>query len=299
MGTRSSSIFWCCLVATLFVAVAATDSNFLRIIPNDTATARIVNGDKIYIDDAPYMVQLGTRRGPFCGGTLISPHLVLTAAHCVEPDKDITSPLTQVLVRAGISFSNEKGGSLRALKKIIIHPDRGSSPYKADIAILLLAKPFIEEDDTIEVLNSFCTERPPVGSMLQVNGWGAKVWAKPEYKFEKADFANQLRRMRTPIISEDECVKRLKQIGANMYKSAGLTSYKDLIYEANICTFHAKTAFCQSDSGGPGIYKDKLCAVVSWNYGCNFSVFPSIYTSIPEVLPFIKRIMKKYENYYS
>ena len=47
------------------------------------AAAAVFHGAPVPPAEAPWLVQL-TARGPFCGGALIAPDRVLTAAHCVQ-----------------------------------------------------------------------------------------------------------------------------------------------------------------------------------------------------------------------
>ena len=81
--------------------------------------ARVVGGRDAYLEDHPWLVLLiGT--DPFgcrmCGGTIISPNWVLTAAHCVYrcTTKTEIAELMEVHVNLKDSYVNnvfEKGGS--------------------------------------------------------------------------------------------------------------------------------------------------------------------------------------------
>ncbi|XP_070497368.1 uncharacterized protein [Chironomus tepperi] len=80
----------------------------------------------------------------FCGGTLVSNNMVVTAAHCVKGKRNIHDFKPEdMLVLLGvydISRTNEKGKITSNVKAIRVHPDWNIhvDSYDADIAVLIL-----------------------------------------------------------------------------------------------------------------------------------------------------------------
>ena len=137
---------------------------------------RIVNGFEAPPHSRPFQVYLSITRtsgSSFCGGSLISPRHVLTAAHCAD-----SSP-TSILVSVGDhNLTAPDGETLFQVSNIVVHPlwNRNSLTY--DYAILTLNTPVVISPNT-PFVGLVCL--PPdvtqtfAGASLTSSGWGYTV----------------------------------------------------------------------------------------------------------------------------
>ncbi|ENN70286.1 trypsin beta [Dendroctonus ponderosae] len=217
---------------------------------------RIVGGDEANIRDLPYQVALLRNNAQICGGSIIAPTVILTAAHCVEfwviPDVSMLS------IRAG-SSQWRSGGQQVAVREIVIHElYDGDNSLDYDIAILHLA-------ERINTINA--SEVPLVnngeifdaGTYGTVSGWGTT--------FSGSSVSPEtLRRVDVPIVTQTRC----------------RISYGSDITSRMLCAGYnegGKDA-CQGDSGGPYVINGRLAGVVSWGFGCATPLFPGVYASV-------------------
>ena len=171
-----------CLLAGLFCSSAFA------------ASPRIVGGDDL--NQAPgWMVSIQQVSAPawqsyhFCGGTLIAPEWVMTAAHCFEGAQ--LSQLNLILGQA--LLSNQTDGI--KVDQMIIHPDwlpswelssndgsRYASEFAGDIALLHLATAQSATPVTRATLEQQALLSP--GQAITAIGWGATNSSATNYPYQ-------------------------------------------------------------------------------------------------------------------
>jgi V8-like Glu-specific endopeptidase len=102
-----------------------------------TVTQPIVGGTADYGGDEAVVALVASGR-VFCTGTLVSPRVVVTAAHCVDPDANV--PFASITVEFGSSIGNP--WAQITVMDGLVHPQWSrTAGYPNDIALLLLGSP--------------------------------------------------------------------------------------------------------------------------------------------------------------
>lgn len=240
-----------------------------------TPTPYIVNGVSSEKGRYPYLATLRELLGDHaCGGTLIAPDLVLSAAHC---DFGIT---TIQLGRYNLSDDQERYSE--DVETFVVdhsasvrHPRYEESPlfstsyneYSMDFFVIKLFG--VSSRTTPVKLN----DKPHVpfleGFQMNIMGWGQTD--ADDYDYVESNSTLQEASVR--YISNKRCQTAEGYVDDIESGFDYYDAYSDLIFDNMLCAKGRGTDACQGDSGGPLIVKgaselsDLQIGIVSWGTG--------------------------------
>eukprot|EP00984_Skeletonema_dohrnii_P008528 scaffold3150_cov109-Skeletonema_dohrnii-CCMP3373.AAC.1 len=245
--------------------------------PSRPQQTRIVNGDIVAGKNSgyPFQVQVG---GWLCGGSLIAPDVVLTAAHCMFGG----SP-------SHVNIWDASRGRMtpRTVQSAVMHPRYKSDGLSDDIALIKLSEPALAVDADWNLVGNYDWGNHPPMIRLQryqtpsgctslsqdqaedittmtVAGHGTVAYG--------GQMSGQLLEADVHYVQNSVCQKQ--------YKNEDITD--DMLCASD--TQEGQDA-CSGDSGGPlftrlpadgGHDLFTLVGTVSWGYGCAMKEYPGV-----------------------
>jgi len=218
-----------------------------------------------------------------CGGSLIAPGVILTAAHCVEDFKPIPQELK---VRCGewdtqqqsepYPHQDRKGYSVK------VHPEYQKRNLANDFALI-----FLEEEFQLDYhIDTVCLPQP--NENFDYEQCFATGWGKDKFGAE-GDYQVVLKEVDLNIVNNVDCQAKLREtrLGKRFkldpsFICAGGVSNKDT---------------CKGDGGSPLVCPQKndptrydQAGIVAWGIGCG-SETPGVYAGVSKAVCWIDYAM--------
>lgn len=228
----------------------------------DERDSRIIGGSYVSANKYPWFARLTDNGGSSwwgCGGSLITPEYVLTAAHCFE---DGTNGVGVLIGALQSPFKSSNGGQApavyRSAVRIFKHPNYNSGLTTNDFALIRLNGRVPIAPVAVDQTNLSGSYANGKGNLWPI-GFGAT-------RSNGGGTTSRLMHVETKYVPNSNCN----------------SMYGGRIYNSMMCTADPGQDACYGDSGGP-LYDSNSKAVVgivSWGEGCADSRYPGVYSRI-------------------
>jgi uncharacterized protein YhjY with autotransporter beta-barrel domain len=231
----------------------------------------------------PWMGSIQFNDDTECGGTLVAPEYIVTAAHCFFNNSTRTTigdpvMINGVNVRLGSLNKRDPNAEVIPIAQVIIHPDyrKANGAEVNDIALIRLSRP----SQNRNFIRLTTVEVAP-GQVATVLGWGL-------YDQRNQLYSDQLRRAELPIVSRQVCQQRLQDVYGQSINSSMICAGLD----------QGGPDACIGDSGGPLFIQDARgqyvqLGIVSFGVSCGRPRRPGVYSNVAELYSFITTLIAR------
>ncbi|XP_061635980.1 coagulation factor VIIi [Phyllopteryx taeniolatus] len=241
---------------------------------------RLVGANHCPKGECPWQVLIQLNGASHCGGTLIHPDQVLTAAHCVHainPDK-----LT--VVAGELNLDVDEGTEQRIpVSTVIVHEDYNIATGDSDIALLRLSEGVSLSSHALPIClpTKDLAERELLLLRYHtVSGWGKRTSGGNDHSTASMGERTSpiLRKMSVPIIQNSQCSLRSRFNFTDNMLCAGY--------------LEGQQESCRGDDGSPltTLYGSThfLSGVVGWGRGCSIPGYFGVYTKVAKFVDWVE-----------
>ncbi|CAK7300659.1 KLK4 [Vulpes lagopus] len=224
--------------------------------------SHIINGEDCSPHSQPWQAALFTEDEFFCGGVLVHPQWVLSAAHCFQNSYTIGLGLHS------LEPNQEPGSRMMETDLSIQHPEY-NKPFVANDLMLIKLKESVSESDTIQNI-SIASQCPTAGDSCLVSGWGQLIDGRQPQVLQCVNIS---------VVPEETCNAFYAPVyHPSMFCAGGGQDRKDS---------------CHGDSGGPLVCNGSLQGLVSFGQAqCGLPHVPGVYTNLCKFKDWIQKTIQ-------
>ena len=221
-----------------------------RIPDLATSLTKIIGGTPADARDYPWYALLYRYNGGFCGGSLVAPDMVLSAAHCA-------GGFDRVFI----------GNETIEIESEYLHPSYDDDTVSHDFMLVKLKSP--SQAPIVRMDDALYSYKYDETKSLWIAGHG-DIDPDPE----------------STIVSEILLEAEVEYVSQDSCSSAYSVLADISIDDSMMCAVSPGKDSCQGDSGGPLFDRENevLVGVVSFGIGCAHPLFAGVYGRIANVV---------------